>query len=141
SEQIRDLSRLACSGPGSCLGDEYWVIGQGAHGYDGRSEQGSERQRRLGVVAVNPDPGNIRAAGPPVRRRRNASLFFNYVDRPQPGHVPGAYLAEQVYDVPPGGNELLSRGVPIGPGVPGPVHLMAEAQDDRALVGADGVGV
>ena len=43
--------------------------------------------------------------------------------------------------MPPGGHEDCRGGVPVAPGVPAAVHLVAEAEDDRATVGADGLGV
>ena len=72
-----------------------------------------ERQRGLGVVAVDPDPGHIGL--PPHLRQRitNANPCFNDVDRRQePGNVPGACLTEQGYDVPPAATNTAGEACP-----------------------------
>ena len=63
------------------------------------------------------------------------------VDRPEPGHVPHSQRAKEGNDVPPGSHERRRRSVPVAPGVPVAVHLMAEAQNDRATVIADSLSV
>src|ERR1700730_73261 len=130
SEKVRDLRWLTCGRRRAGRGDEYWVEGQCAHGLDGGPEQGSERPGRLEVIAVDPHPGHIRTAGPPGGRRGNAGWLTDDVDRPQPGHVVGALLPEYVDDVPPGGHKHRWGCVPVCPGVPIPIHLVPEADDD-----------
>ena len=68
-------------------------------------------------------------------------MAVDRVDRPQPGDVPDSSRAEEGDDVPPGRHEYRRRRVLVSPGVPVAVHLVAEAQDDRVTVGADGLGV
>ena len=49
--------------------------------------------------------------------------------------------AEDADDVPPGRDEHRRRRFRVAPGVPVSVHLVAEAHDDRVVVGADGLRV
>src|SRR5262249_61328437 len=116
----------------------YRVEGQRAHGLDGRAEQGGECPGRLAVVAVYPDPGDVRAARPPGGRGTDAVPRVDDVDRPQPGHVVRPLLTEHVDDAPPGSDELRRGRVPVSPAKPPAVHLMAETDDHRVAEGADG---
>ena len=103
---------------------------------------GSELPGRIEVVAVDPHPGHVRLAGPPGSRAGNlAVLRLDDVDCPHPGHVPGSVRTEEGDDVPPCGHESRRGCMPVTPGVPGAVHFVAEAQNDRIAIGADGPSV
>src|SRR5436309_2507368 len=78
------------------LREKYRVEGERAQVLDGRSEQRSELPGRLKEVAVYSYPGHIGTPGPPGGRRGNTVPLVNDVDRPQPGHVVGALLAEHI---------------------------------------------
>src|ERR1019366_1929284 len=58
-------------------------------------------------------------------------------DCPQPGDIPRSERTEEGDDVPPCGYECRWGRAPVTPGVPVAVHLVAEAHDDRVMVGAD----
>ena len=53
----------------------------------------------------------------------------------------GALAAEQRHDMPPRRDERRWRDVPVTPRVPGGVHLMPEADDDRMAEVPDAVGI
>ncbi len=142
-EQVGDLRRLAGGRHRAGLGDEYRIAGELPHGPDRRPEQGSELPVWLEVIAVDSNPVHVRTAGPPLGRAGDtaAPRVVDDVHRPQPGDVPGSQRAEEADDVPPGGDERRRGRVPVTPGVPVAVHLVAEAHDDRVAVGAHGLGV
>ena len=114
SEQIGNLRWLASGWGGGCLGNKYRVVCQGTQVNNGRSELRS-KYRGVGKVAVNPHPVHVRVAGPPWPWGGNSISLVDYVDRPQPGHVPGSESPEESDNVPPGSHENRRRCMRIAP--------------------------
>src|ERR1017187_3179091 len=119
-EQVADLDELAGGGADGGFGEEDGVGGEGADLGDGLAEDAGEGVGGAVVVAVDADPGDVGAAGPPGGD--GAGVGAVGVDGPEPGDVVGALGAEQGDDVAPGGDEGGGGDVVVAPGVPGGVH-------------------
>src|SRR5205823_11306034 len=65
-EKVSDLLWLSRGRHGARLSDEDWGIRECAHRTNRRPEQRGELPVWLEIVAVDPDPGDVRAAGPPL---------------------------------------------------------------------------
>ena len=95
------------------------------------------------VVAVHPDPVDVRVAGVVVlegvpRRARHVLV----VRRPHPHHVGRALRGEDVVHVLPGAHVLRGAVAVLGaaPRVPVAVHLVGEAEEDLRAQGLQAVG-
>jgi hypothetical protein len=101
--------------------------------------EGLPSARRVGapVVAVQRRPVDVGVARVEAGERGGAGE--DGVGRPHPRHVRGADRAEQRDDAPEG-RDVLTCGVAVdalGPRVPGAVHLVREAQQERLAPGLD----
>ena len=117
-EHVGDLGGLARGGRRAGLGDEDRVAGQ-------LRARWRWSARTTGRTASSAS-GSSRRSRPRSRTSRRATTgraagscpcwrVVDDVDRPQPGHVPGAQRAEQGDDVPPGGHERRRRCVLCNP--------------------------
>ncbi len=141
-EQVGNLGRLPRGNRRSCLGDQYRILGQLTYDANGWSEQGREPYRSLVIVAIDPHPGHVRTTRPPgVWFGNPLPPRSDGIDRPQPRHVLDSLSAKHGHDVPPSCDEDSGGRVPIAPGVPPAIHLVAEAQDHWVLVRANSLCV
>src|SRR6266571_523687 len=138
-EQVADLDELAGLGPHRGLGQQHRLVGERPHLVNGAAEYPGECVGRKVVVAVDADPGDIICAGPPGGDRPVIGAVR--VDCPQPGDILGTFVTEQRHDVLPGRDERRCGDVPIAPRVPGGVHLVPEADDDRVAEVPHAVGI
>ena len=139
-EQVADLRGLAGLRSHGGLRQQQGLAGQDPHLGDRLAEHAAERVRRTVVVAVDADPGDVLAAGPPGRDGRCGAGLVR-LQGPQPGDVAHLLGAEQRHHVPPRGHERRGWSLAVAPGVPGGVHLVAEPDDHRLAEAPDAVGV
>src|SRR5690348_4801661 len=102
-EQVRDLPGLISFGTHRDLGQQHRSTGKGPYFGDSLAEDAEEGLRRIIVITVDPDPGDVLLAGPPRSDRTSTPLIR--LKCPQPGDVSRVPSPEHGHDVPPSGHE------------------------------------